>query len=73
MMTTITTVVGLLPLNVARDPLFYGMAVVMAFGLIVATVLVTLFLVPILYATFAQHEPPQLGLAGADGARQGPP
>lgn len=50
-MTTITTVMGLLPLILFKDPLFYGMAVVIAFGLGVGTIL-TLGVVPVLYATF---------------------
>jgi multidrug efflux pump subunit AcrB len=50
-MTTITTVMGLLPLIISRDPLFYGMANVIAFGLAVGTVL-TLGFVPVLYASF---------------------
>lgn len=50
-MTTITTVMGLLPLIIFKDPLFYGMAVVIAFGLGVGTIL-TLGVVPVLYATF---------------------
>ena len=48
-MTTITTVLGLAPLIVSHDALFYGMASVMAFGLAVATVL-TLGVVPVLYS-----------------------
>ncbi|WP_338292742.1 efflux RND transporter permease subunit [Planctobacterium marinum] len=50
-MTTITTIMGLLPLIVFKDPLFYGMAVVIAFGLGVGTLL-TLGVVPVLYAAF---------------------
>ncbi len=50
-MTTITTVLGLLPLILSRDPLFYGMANAMAFGLGVGTIL-TLGVVPVLYALF---------------------
>ena len=48
LMTTMTTILGLLPLIVSIDPLFYGMATVIAFGLAVGTVL-TLLIVPILY------------------------
>ncbi len=50
-MTTITTIMGLLPLMISQDPLFYGMASVIAFGLGVGTVL-TLAVVPALYAGF---------------------
>ncbi|MFT5163584.1 MAG: multidrug efflux pump subunit AcrB [Alteromonadaceae bacterium] len=48
-MTTITTIMGLLPLILTKDPLFFGMAVVLAFGLGIGTVL-TLGVVPVLYA-----------------------
>ncbi|XOV78270.1 MAG: efflux RND transporter permease subunit [Aestuariibacter sp.] len=54
-MTTITTIMGLLPLIVTQDPLFYGMAVVIAFGLGVGTIL-TLGVVPVLYALFYKVE-----------------
>ncbi|GAA0357396.1 efflux RND transporter permease subunit VmeI [Bowmanella denitrificans] len=50
-MTTITTIMGLLPLIIGRDPLFHGMASVIAFGLGIGTVL-TLGVVPVLYAAF---------------------
>lgn len=48
-MTTITTVMGLLPLIISKDPLFYGMANVIAFGLGIGTLL-TLAVVPVLYS-----------------------
>ena len=51
LMTTITTIVGLLPLIVGADVLFYGMASIMAFGLAVGTVL-TLGVAPALYCLF---------------------
>jgi multidrug efflux pump subunit AcrB len=57
-MTTITTVMGLLPLILSRDPLFYGMANVIAFGLAIGTVL-TLGAVPVLYAAFFKVQRPQ--------------
>ena len=50
-MTTITTVMGLLPLIISKDPLFYGMANVIAFGLGIGTLL-TLGVVPVLYSSF---------------------
>ena len=50
-MTTITTVMGLLPLIIGEDPLFYGMANVIAFGLGIGTIL-TLAVVPVLYCGF---------------------
>jgi len=51
LMTTLTTMLGLLPLILSKDPLFYGMACVIAFGLLVGTVL-TLVVVPVLYSLF---------------------
>ncbi|MEP5763328.1 MAG: efflux RND transporter permease subunit [Halieaceae bacterium] len=48
-MTTVTTVLGLAPLILSQDPLFYSMAVVLAFGLLFGTVL-TLGVVPIIYS-----------------------
>ncbi|WP_253272962.1 efflux RND transporter permease subunit [Halomonas sp. PR-M31] len=51
LMTTVTTVLGLLPLIVSRDPLFFGMASVIAFGLLVGTIM-TLGVVPVLYSLF---------------------
>jgi len=49
LMTTCTTAMGLLPIIIARDVLFYDLAVVISGGLIVATLL-TLVFVPCLYA-----------------------
>ncbi len=49
LMTTVTTVFGLLPLIVSVDPLFFSMAIVLAFGIIFGTIL-TLGVVPALYA-----------------------
>ena len=49
LMTTVTTVFGLLPLIVSFDPLFFSMAVILAFGLLFGTIL-TLGVVPALYA-----------------------
>jgi multidrug efflux pump subunit AcrB len=59
LMTTVTTILGLLSLIVSVDPLFYGMAVAIAFGLGVATVF-TLGVVPVLYAVmFRVKNPPK--------------
>jgi len=44
-----TTVIGLLPLIIARDELFYGLASVVTFGLVVGTVF-SLGIVPTLYS-----------------------
>ncbi|MBO6638195.1 MAG: efflux RND transporter permease subunit [Roseitalea sp.] len=57
-MTTVTTILGLLPLILSRDPLFFGMAVVMATGLAVGAVL-TLGFVPVLYTLLFRREATQ--------------
>lgn len=49
LMTTLTTVLGLLPLILFGGALFYGMASVIAWGLIVATI-ITLGFVPVAYS-----------------------
>lgn len=61
-MTTITTVMGLLPLIIGKDPLFYGMANVIAFGLAIGTIL-TLAVVPALYCGFYKISDNQNDLA----------
>ncbi len=53
-MTTLTTIGGLLPLALAGGPLWEGMAWLMIFGLVVATLL-TLLVVPSLYAIFVEQ------------------
>ena len=50
-MTTITTILGLISLMIPADPLFFAMAVVISFGLAVGTLL-TLIVVPVLYTLF---------------------
>ena len=50
LMTTLTTILGMLPIIISRDPLFYDMAITIAFGLAFATIL-TLAMAPVLYAT----------------------
>jgi multidrug efflux pump subunit AcrB len=49
-MTALTTILGMMPIIISQDALFYDMAVTIAFGLAFATVL-TLGLAPVLYAT----------------------
>jgi multidrug efflux pump subunit AcrB len=62
LMVAITTVLGMIPL--LQDPFFVGMAVALMFGLVFASVL-TMILVPVLYAIFFRiHEP---ALSGPDG------
>ena len=58
LMTTLTTILGMLPLIISRDPLFYDMAVTIASGLAFATVL-TLGLAPVLYATIMRVPSPE--------------
>ena len=53
-MTTLTTIGGLLPLALGGGPLWEGMAWLMIFGLIVATIL-TLVIVPALYCIFVEN------------------
>ncbi|RKF07723.1 efflux RND transporter permease subunit [Oceaniradius stylonematis] len=65
LMTTITTVLGLMPLIVSVDPLFFGMATVMAAGLTVGAML-TLGFVPVVYSLFFRKE---LAEAQADSPR----
>ena len=64
LITSLTTILGLLPLILSRDPLFYAMASAMAFGLAVGTVL-TLGFVPALYAVMYRvpHSAPVAGQA----------
>lgn len=50
-MSTSTTILGLLPLIIGQDALFYAMAGAIAFGLAIGTVL-TLGVVPVLYSLF---------------------
>ncbi len=56
-MTTITTLLGLTPLIVWQDPLFFGMAIVISFGLAVGTLL-TLGVVPVMYSLFFRVSAP---------------
>ena len=52
-LTTATTVGGLLPLALSGGPLWEGLAWLMIFGLLIATLL-TLYVVPALYAIFVE-------------------
>ena len=49
MMTSSTTILGMLPIIISQDPLFYSLANVIAFGLLVGVIL-TLLVIPVLYA-----------------------
>lgn len=53
-LTTLTTVGGLIPLALYGGPLFESMAVVIIFGLLLATVL-TLLVLPAIYAIFVEN------------------
>jgi multidrug efflux pump subunit AcrB len=57
-MTTITTILGVMPLIISHDPVFYSLALIIASGLAFATVL-TLGVVPVMYAVLfnVQSEP----------------
>jgi multidrug efflux pump subunit AcrB len=57
LMTTLTTILGLTPLIVSRDPLFYGMASAIASGLAIGSVL-TLIVVPVNYSLFFRVSAP---------------
>ena len=61
LMTTVTTILGLLSLILSVDPLFYGMAVTIAFGLAVGTIF-TLGFVPVLYALLFRVKNPPRGM-----------
>lgn len=55
LITSITTIVGLLPLILANDVLFFSMATAIAFGLGIGTPL-TLFVIPVLYEILTSKE-----------------
>ncbi|USD27455.1 efflux RND transporter permease subunit [Pseudoalteromonas sp. SCSIO 43201] len=55
LITSITTIVGLLPLIMGNDVLFFSMAVAIAFGLGIGTPL-TLFVIPVLYEILTSKE-----------------
>lgn len=57
LMSTVTTVIGLLPLIIAKDILFFGMASALAFGLGLGTLLISLGLTPVLYCLFFGIKP----------------
>ncbi len=57
LMTTVTTILGLLPFFISNDPLFVPLATFIAFGLAIGTVL-TLGVVPVLYSLFMRVEMP---------------
>ncbi|QJR80180.1 efflux RND transporter permease subunit [Alteromonas pelagimontana] len=56
LMSTFTTILGLLPLMLSGDVLFYGMASAISFGLAIGTVL-SLGVVPVLYSLMFSLQP----------------
>ena len=68
-MTTCTTALGLAPIIIARDVLFYDLAVVISGGLIVGTLL-TLIVAPCLFAAFFGTR--DAGEAGRDASTAAP-
>jgi multidrug efflux pump subunit AcrB len=56
-MTTITTILGVMPLIVSQDTLFYSLAIIIAFGLAAGTIL-TLAVAPVLYTLFFRVKVP---------------
>ncbi len=56
-MTTITTILGVMPLIISRDALFYSLAIILAFGLAAGTVL-TLAVAPVIYSLFFRVKAP---------------
>jgi len=58
LMTTATTILGLVSLMYPADPMFFAMAIVISFGLAAGTVL-TLALVPVLYTQFFRVKIPR--------------
>ncbi len=63
MLTTCTTVGGMLPLWISHDPMFETMAISIIFGLLFATLL-TLVIVPVLYSIFFGVKYERAALAG---------
>jgi multidrug efflux pump subunit AcrB len=51
LMTTLTTILGLVSLMIPPDPMFFAMGVVISFGLAAGSLL-TLVVVPVLYSLF---------------------
>jgi multidrug efflux pump subunit AcrB len=57
-MTTITTILGVMPLIISKDALFYSLAIILAFGLAAGTVL-TLAVAPVIYTLFFRVKVPR--------------
>ena len=67
-LTVSTTVGGLIPLALFGGPMWEGMAWLLIFGLIVATVL-TLLVLPCIYASFVEYFGARLVRVESDGSR----
>lgn len=57
-LTTVTTILGVMPLIISRDPVFYSLALIIATGLAFGTVL-TLGVVPVLYSVLFRVKQPE--------------
>jgi len=62
LMTTLTTILGLLPLAISGGEFWYSMSIVMIFGMAVGTVL-TLGVVPVLYSLLFREKSAELKIA----------
>jgi multidrug efflux pump subunit AcrB len=71
-MSAVTTILGVLPLIIFHDPLFYSMACIIAFGLALGTVL-SLLVVPVLYSLFFNVKAPARKQSPAAPAATGAP
>ena len=67
LMTTLTTVGGLLSLMLAGGPLFKGLATVIVYGLSIGTAF-TLFFLPATYAVFVENFGMTVKVDEADGS-----
>lgn len=67
MLTTVTTVIGLLPLVYSGSPIFVPMAISLMSGLMVSTLL-TLVLIPTIYALVVREKKPQSLSVESDNA-----
>ena len=57
LMTTLTTVLGMLPMALGRgegSEMWHGLGITVAWGLSIST-LITLVLIPVLYCGFTEH------------------
>ncbi|MGY9054581.1 MAG: efflux RND transporter permease subunit [Alphaproteobacteria bacterium] len=69
LMTTCTTALGLLPIIISRDVLFYDLALVIGGGLVFATML-TLIVIPCMYAIVFRTVGPEDGVEATEVASE---